>query len=313
MVYVLRMANVWSRRNPGRQSALVPERHSARGSRAVVGMLVAACLGASLWPSVAWACRCAQPPAPAVALEGAEAVFIGRVVGVRRHSDRERAIDLVVERVFKGTLDKSVTVLTPMSSAACGRRFEADVSYLVYAGRLGDALHDNLCSRTTPLEHAGDDIAALSGLSLEPRDPSEALEEHRPPQEDARGSTSPTRQLETAPPQGGETDAPMAHDVMPTGHDAAPVLDERPAQLVAATPRLDDGQRSATAEQATPSPPPTTITAPPAAPLAPVASPEGMQSSGCAHIDATSAPHLVGLWLALIGCRRRGRGARFRT
>lgn len=313
MVYVFPMANVWSITNLGRQSAFVSERHSAWGSRAVVVMLMATCLGTSLWPSVARACRCARPPAPDVALEGAEAVFIGRVVEVRRHSDRERAIDLVVERVFKGTLDKSVTVLTPMSSAACGRSFEADISYLVYAGRLGDALHDNLCSRTTPLEQAGDDIAALSGLSLEPRDPSEAREEQRPPLEDARNSAPLTEKAETAPPQGGELQAPAAHDVLPLRQDVAPVVDERPAQLVAERPHLDDGQRPATAEQVTPSPAPTTTTVPPAAPLENVSSPEVIQSSGCANANAASAPQLVGLALTLLGCRRRGRSTRSRT
>lgn len=316
MVYVSAMAKVWCIRNERQPDAYCPERHSARSPRAVVVTLVATCLGAWLWPSAALACRCAQPPAPTAALEGAEAVFIGRVVGVRRHSDRERAIDFVVERVFKGTFDETITVLTPMSSAACGRRFEVDVSYLVYAGRLGDALHDNLCSRTTALEHAGDDIATLSGLPLEPRDPSEPQGRDIAPREGSAGS-APVKgegegeaEAETAQPVGGEPPASTAHEGMPIRHDVAPALDEREAKLVSESPRIDDGQRPPTTEHATPPTVSTTTPSTPAAPLETVASSEVLRGNGCANVDATSAPHFVGLALLLLGCRRRGRGER---
>ncbi|MFZ9886634.1 MAG: hypothetical protein ACO3JL_03935 [Myxococcota bacterium] len=296
-------------RSHGRHIARVLEPRFRGRARAVAFTWMTSCLGAVwLWSASALACRCAQPPAPAIALEGAEAVFIGRVVDVRRHSDRERAIDFVVERVFKGSLGRTVTVLTPMSSAACGRKFENHVSYLVYTGRLGDALHDNLCSRTTPLEDAGDDIAELTALPLGARDPSDTHERPSPEgassipeaQPDVEGQNPEARKEETPPP--------VEHEAIPTLHEVAPALDETPAQLVTEAPRLDDGEREPDPEPAAPAR--RTTSAAPAAPVESVVSPEAIQSGSCANVSAWSAPHLLGLLLTLVARRRRNRAWR---
>lgn len=118
-----------------------------------------------LGSSLAWACSCAPPPPPKLAMEASSAVFSGKVVSIEKEGDFEKAVTLEVGDVWKGVDAKKVIVYTAKDGAACGFGFKEGSKYLVYATLLkrgeGKALSTNLCSRTKPLADAKEDIEAL--------------------------------------------------------------------------------------------------------------------------------------------------------
>lgn len=164
-------------------------------TRAHLGSCVAACalLTTSLalvTPRAAHACSCAPPSPPEIAIARAAAVFEGRTYGVHRENGKLR-FSFEVLRVWKGSLPSTVDVWTASDSAACGRGYEAGVSYVIYAHELpGGQLGDGMCSRSRPTTSATEDLAVLGG-SHEPQraqtDPGE------------RPAVEPPR-IETAPP-----------------------------------------------------------------------------------------------------------------
>jgi hypothetical protein len=115
--------------------------------------------------SLAWACSCAPPPPPKLAMEASSAVFSGKVVSIETEGEFEKAVTLEVGDVWKGVEAKKVTIYTAKDGAACGVDFKEGTKYLVYATLLkrGDSkgLSTNLCSRTKPLADAKEDIDAL--------------------------------------------------------------------------------------------------------------------------------------------------------
>lgn len=124
-----------------------------------------------LAPAEAAACSCIQPAGPVEYARDVDAVFVGKVTATTPTQGAGglggtmpgNLVTLAVERTFKGQLDAEVNIATADNSAACGINFgKPGAQWLVYARR-DDAgqLHANLCSRTTTLEHAADDIAAL--------------------------------------------------------------------------------------------------------------------------------------------------------
>ena len=66
-----------------------------------------------------------------------------------------------VDRVWKGENESSITIQTRQSSASCGYSFEEDSNYLVYAQRNGEMLDVSLCSRTSLVSSAAEDISEL--------------------------------------------------------------------------------------------------------------------------------------------------------
>ena len=124
-------------------------------------------------------CVCA-PEAPdtagaiSVAIEDADAILLGRVVGMERvylpgDADQGfadwREVTLSIERRWKGTGDRLVRVRTPWHAALCGFPFEDGRDYLVYAG-VGDdgRLRTDACTRTREKEFAEEDILTLDRL-----------------------------------------------------------------------------------------------------------------------------------------------------
>jgi MYXO-CTERM domain-containing protein len=104
------------------------------------------------------------PRPPIVAARDAYAVFEGRP-GRPVPVGNQMRYTFEVTRVFRGQIPMRVEVYTPSHSAACGRRFEADAEYLVYAReRKGQGgLTDNMCSRTRLSANAAEDYSVLGG------------------------------------------------------------------------------------------------------------------------------------------------------
>lgn len=108
-----------------------------------------------------------QPPAPAVAMERADAVFEARVENVSADLASPSGAglvryDLEVLRQWKGELKPAVQLISRASSAACGRSLTVGKVYLIYASKQDDGqLTDNLCSRTRLASTADEDLAAL--------------------------------------------------------------------------------------------------------------------------------------------------------
>lgn len=119
-------------------------------------VLIAASL---LFGSQAFACDCAEPPAPKKALEGATAVFLAEAVKVEVEG-QTRTVTFKVERWWKGGDKQDVIATTHKSGATCGYGFEKGKKYMVYAGAEKDkSLRVSLCSRTrteTEAEKSGD-------------------------------------------------------------------------------------------------------------------------------------------------------------
>jgi MYXO-CTERM domain-containing protein len=126
-------------------------------------------LALTVWalPHAARACSCLLPPAPAVAVERADAVFEARVEN--HSSDLSNSAgaglvryDLEVLRQWKGELKPAAQLTSRASSAACGRSLTVGKVYLIYASKQDDGqLTDNLCSRTRLASTADEDLAVL--------------------------------------------------------------------------------------------------------------------------------------------------------
>ena len=70
-------------------------------------------------------------------------------------------------RVWKGLNRERIVSLTGRGDGDCGIEFTEGAEYLVYAS--GKPLRSGLCSRTSPIEMAGDDLAYLAGVTKPPR------------------------------------------------------------------------------------------------------------------------------------------------
>lgn len=110
------------------------------------------------------ACSCVPPPPPERAVEQADAVFIGTVIGIEQEGgevERGYVVRLRVDRHVKGAQRQEVTIRTAGSSAACGYYFREGKQYLVYANAVEGHLHTTLCSRTARVADAQEDLRAL--------------------------------------------------------------------------------------------------------------------------------------------------------
>ena len=123
--------------------------------------------------SPALACSCGPSPDPKVALEGATAVFAGKVIAIEEEEheqDVKLQIKIDVSKCWKGVTSTTVIVTTRHSTAACGYPFEISKEYLVYAQSVKgqEYLQTNFCSRTQELADAKEDLAELGEGSTPP-------------------------------------------------------------------------------------------------------------------------------------------------
>ena len=130
--------------------------------RFAIALAATAALLVSIDP--AHACRCIPPPPPLEELAQSDAVFSGTVTAVEVDATGlvpVKIATVVVAQCWKGDVAGTIRISTPASGAACGSGFEAAVRYLIYAEDVGGRLHTNLCTRTTLLELAQEDLDAL--------------------------------------------------------------------------------------------------------------------------------------------------------
>ncbi|MYL57218.1 hypothetical protein GLW20_06845 [Virgibacillus halodenitrificans] len=123
----------------------------------------------SIYPTTSDACSCLEPGPPKEELKRSSAVFSGKVIKqidenennlIQSSADKIATI-LKVDKTWKGIKDTEVVVHTERSSASCGFEFNLNNSYLVYATKKDDKLHVSLCSRTTSLTEATEDLTEL--------------------------------------------------------------------------------------------------------------------------------------------------------
>ena len=137
----------------------------------------------------AQACSCMVPAPAEEALEDADAVFVGHVIGGEVKDRSVTEVHLAVERRWKGAESDEITVRTATSSAACGFSFTEGERYLVYGYEHEGILRVSLCSRTKPLDRAEEDISALDRAVGQ--SPQETPEETQPQEREAVGFPAP--------------------------------------------------------------------------------------------------------------------------
>jgi hypothetical protein len=124
-------------------------------------------------PTSTHACSCIPPQSPEVSLGQAAAVFSGTVTDINEEGILNMPrleVTLDVDRVWKGSIDETVTVITAKDSAACGIPFAEGSTYIVYASAAEEGsneLRAYSCGRTALLEDATEDTMAL-GSGKEP-------------------------------------------------------------------------------------------------------------------------------------------------
>lgn len=136
----------------------------------------------------AHACACMAPEAASVERDRATAVFSGTVTDIApaEISDgpnifppqNRYAITFDVAEQWKGALGDTATISTASQSAACGYNFETGQAYLVYSYGEATDLQTGLCSRTSRLENAAEDIVELGNAI--PAAPTEATTGTKP-------------------------------------------------------------------------------------------------------------------------------------
>ena len=106
---------------------------------------------------------CAQIQPPCAVYWATEAVFVGRVHGIKRFGT-ERIVSFSVIEGFRGVASSTVDVTAGPAGQACSLSFKMGHEYVVYADRSGSpggqsALRVSPCSRTRRVEDAGADLA----------------------------------------------------------------------------------------------------------------------------------------------------------
>jgi hypothetical protein len=126
------------------------------------------------------ACECVGPILPCLAMEQAQAVFVGQVteiVNVDQTTQRAsplpiaRRVSFKLTEVLRGDVPESVDVYTGLGGGDCGFKFDAGKTYLVYAHRAAmGPLTTGICARTKEANSsAQNEIKELRVLAREPR------------------------------------------------------------------------------------------------------------------------------------------------
>lgn len=116
-----------------------------------------------------YACSCIPPGTVDEELEKSTAVFRGTVLNKEiqnkdsslNSSAAPVAVLFDVKETWKGVDQSKVVIYTNLSSASCGFEFELNGEYIVYAYEKDGKLHVSLCSRTTSIDSADEDLSKL--------------------------------------------------------------------------------------------------------------------------------------------------------
>ena len=115
--------------------------------------------------SVIWPCDCAPPPSPEEAYEMADVVFSGEVTNVIEDwNNLIKEVSIDVYDVWKGSIDSQIIIQTGIEDGICGYNFQVNEYYLIYGNYSGDYIWTNICTRTTLLEDAEEDLEYLNQL-----------------------------------------------------------------------------------------------------------------------------------------------------
>ena len=124
-------------------------------------------LGLVILPTNTYACSCVTLGTPEEELAQSTLVFRGTVTSIGPPAeDGWLSVDFDVETVWKGNDTATISLTTHRDSATCGYPFEERVEYVIYSW---DGVDVGLCSRTAPIDQAGEDLAAFdSGAQTAP-------------------------------------------------------------------------------------------------------------------------------------------------
>lgn len=117
------------------------------------------------------ACTCAPSSSPSYAFEGSQAVFVGTVSEITKPEYDEKnpksyqrpKVIFNVQEAFKGVTEKKFTLLQG-GGADCVYNFKENESYLVYARSGENGFYAFLCSRTTVLKNAAQDLGCVRNI-----------------------------------------------------------------------------------------------------------------------------------------------------
>lgn len=119
-------------------------------------------LGVLGFSTQSFACSCMMPADAVTSMQNSDSVFAGKVVNIS-NKDMINSVEFEVDTIWKGIEPTRITVETAEQSATCGYNFMQDEEYLVYAYNKQDGwLWVSLCSRTSSLKNAQDDVIALN-------------------------------------------------------------------------------------------------------------------------------------------------------
>ena len=109
------------------------------------------------------ACSCIPVGSVSDELNKSDYVFQGKVLKINSELlGYTKEITFEVESLWKGANNsKEIKVYTGQDSAMCGYNFEVGNEYLVYSVDTEEGLLTGLCSRTTSIEYASEDLAEL--------------------------------------------------------------------------------------------------------------------------------------------------------
>lgn len=116
-----------------------------------------------------YACSCIEPGTAVEELERSDFVFSGKVIEIRdpkADAAEKSSADLLelhfdVSHTWKGVDETEILIYTERDSASCGFNFTIDNEYLVYGNENDGKKSVSLCSKTTLLANAADDLTAL--------------------------------------------------------------------------------------------------------------------------------------------------------
>lgn len=126
------------------------------------------------YTSQSFACSCMEPESPEKSLEKATGVFIGTVWNIEKSWifnelswwTSEKKVYFTISQKLKSNYEYTTNITTANDWAACWYEFETGKEYLVYTYWEKENEHVSLCSRTSELIYAQDDLEAFSNLSL---------------------------------------------------------------------------------------------------------------------------------------------------
>jgi hypothetical protein len=123
--------------------------------------------------ATAIACSCLADQPPCESFSKADAVFSGQVISIKSDSEDDgyrrehRMVRLLVKESFRGVSAPEIEVFTGLGGGDCGFGFQLGKDYLVYAyeREVDRKLETGICTRTSSLAQAQQDLKFLKGLA----------------------------------------------------------------------------------------------------------------------------------------------------